>query len=129
MNNLVNDLKYASTHEWARDNGDQTITIGISDFAQQQLGDVVFVELPSLGDEVAAGDGVAVVESVKAASDIFSPVSGTIVAINNSLEDTPELINNDCYEDGWLFKVQVSDSSELAELMDAASYEDTCAED
>ena len=129
MSNIPADLKYAISHEWVREDGDDVVTIGISDFAQEKLGDVVFVELPEEGAEVSAGDPVAVVESVKAASDIYAPVSGTVVAVNSSLEDTPEQVNEDAYEDGWFFKIKLSDAGELGDLMDADSYADQCAED
>ena len=129
MSNIPADLKYAISHEWARDDGNDVVTVGISDFAQEKLGDVVFVELPEEGAEVSAGDPVAVVESVKAASDIYAPVSGTVVAVNSSLEDAPEQVNEDAYEDGWFFKIKLTDSGELGDLMDADSYADQCAED
>jgi glycine cleavage system H protein len=129
MSNIPADLKYANSHEWVRDEGDDVVTIGISDFAQEKLGDVVFVELPEEGAEVVAGDPVAVVESVKAASDIYTPVTGTIVSTNNSLEDAPEQVNEDAYENGWFFKVKLADAGEVNDLMDADSYADQCAED
>lgn len=129
MSNIPADLKYANSHEWVREEGDDVVTIGISDFAQDKLGDVVFVELPEEGAEVSAGDPIAVVESVKAASDIYTPLTGTIVAINASLEDAPEQVNEDAYEDGWFFKVKLADAGELNDLMDADSYADQCAED
>jgi glycine cleavage system H protein len=129
MSNIPADLKYANSHEWVRSEGDDVVTIGISDFAQEKLGDVVFVELPEEGAEVVAGDPVAVVESVKAASDIYTPVTGTIVSTNSSLEDTPEQVNEDAYENGWFFKVKLADAGEVNDLMDADSYADQCAED
>lgn len=128
MSNIPADLKYAASHEWLREDGDDVFTLGISDFAQEKLGDVVFIELPEEGAEVVAGDSVAVVESVKAASDIYTPVTGTIVAINSSLEDAPEQVNEDAYENGWFFKIKITDPEELAELMDADSYADQCAD-
>ena len=128
MNNVPADLKYAASHEWLREDGDDVYTLGISDFAQEKLGDVVFVELPEEGAEVIAGDPIAVVESVKAASDIYTPVTGQIVAVNSSLEDAPEQVNEDAYENGWFFKIKITDSEELAELMDAESYADQCAD-
>ena len=124
MSNIPDDLKYASSHEWVRMDEDGTATVGISDHAQDALGDIVFVELPEVGTTVNAKEEVAVVESVKAASDIYSPVSGEIVAINEALVDAPETVNSAPYEDGWFFKVAVSDESELAELMDADAYSD-----
>lgn len=129
MSNIPADLKYANSHEWVREEGDDVVVVGISDFAQEKLGDVVFVELPEVGAEVAAGDPIAVVESVKAASDIYAPVSGTIIEANDSLEDAPEIINEDSYEDGWFFKIKLSDSGELDDLLDADAYSDQCAED
>lgn len=127
MSNTPADLKYTNTHEWILIDGD-TITVGITDFAQEQLGDVVFVDLPEIDAEVVAGDSIAVVESVKAASDIYAPVSGTVIAINESLEDAPELVNSDPFEDGWFFKMKVHDESELEGFMDADSYIDQCAD-
>lgn len=128
MSNIPADLKYANTHEWLREEASDVVTVGISDFAQEQLGDVVFVELPEVDKEVTAGDEVAVVESVKAASDIYSPVSGTIVEINENLIDSPQLVNEDPYEEGWFFKVKMSDSAEANDLMDAESYQDQCVD-
>lgn len=127
MSNTPADLKYTNTHEWILIDGD-TITVGITDFAQEQLGDVVFVDLPEVDAEVVAGDGIAVVESVKAASDIYAPVTGTVIAINESLEDAPELVNSDPFEDGWFFKMKVHDESELEGFMDADSYIDQCTD-
>ena len=129
MSNIPADLKYANSHEWVRQDSNNIVTIGISDYAQEKLGDVVFVELPDDGAEILAGDSVAVVESVKAASDIYTPVTGTVVEVNSALEDAPEQINTDSYEDGWLFKVKISDPEELLDLMDADSYADQCAEE
>lgn len=129
MSNIPADLKYAISHEWVREEANDIVTIGISDFAQEKLGDVVFVELPEEGAEITAGDPVAVVESVKAASDIYAPVTGTVVEVNSSLEDAPEQVNEDSYENGWFFKVKMSDSAELADMMDSESYADQCAED
>ncbi len=128
MSNIPGDLKYASSHEWVRSESEGTVTVGISDFAQEQLGDVVFVELPEVGAEVSAGDAIAVVESVKAASDIYAPVSGEIVEVNESLTDSPEQVNDDPYENGWFFKIKPSDGEEMNDLMDAESYQDSCAE-
>jgi glycine cleavage system H protein len=129
MSNLPTELKYAKSHEWARDEGDGTITVGITDHAQEQLGDLVFVDLPEEGDSVDAGADCAVVESVKAASDIYSPVSGEIVAVNAALAESPELVNEAPYGDGWLFKVKMSDASELGNLLDADDYADVAAEE
>jgi glycine cleavage system H protein len=121
-------LTYASSHEWARLEEDGTVTVGISDHAQQALGDVVFVEAPDVGDDLDAGGEAGVVESVKAASDIYSPVSGEVVAINAVLEDTPETINEDPYGEGWMFRVKPADLSELDELLSAEAYEASCEE-
>ncbi|MCK7459458.1 glycine cleavage system protein GcvH [Idiomarina aminovorans] len=129
MSNIPADLKYASTHEWVRDEGDGTFTIGISEHAQELLGDMVFVELPDVGDEIATGDDIAVAESVKAASDIYAPMTGEVIAINEDLEDAPETVNNDPYGDGWLFRIKAEDSSELKNLLDADAYEASIDED
>ncbi|MGR5068929.1 MULTISPECIES: glycine cleavage system protein GcvH [Vibrio] len=115
-------LKFTDSHEWVRDNGDGTVTIGISEHAQEMLGDVVFVDLPEVEDEVEAGESFALVESVKAASDIYSPITGEVVEINEELEDSPELINEEPYEGGWIVKVKLSDPSELDDLKDAEEY-------
>jgi glycine cleavage system H protein len=128
MSATPTDLKYAESHEWARDEGDGTVTVGVSDHAQDSLGDVVYVELPEVGTTVVAGAEAGVVESVKAASDIYAPVSGEIVAINEALEDAPETINESPYDAGWFFKIKMSDPSELESLLDAASY-DSASED
>ncbi|CED58877.1 Glycine cleavage system H protein [Moritella viscosa] len=122
MSNIPAELKYASSHEWVRNEGDGTYTVGISDHAQGLLGDMVFIDLPDVGDEVEAGEDCAVGESVKAASDIYAPISGEIVAINEELEDSPELVNSDAFGEGWLFRVKASDESELEALLDAAGY-------
>ncbi|AVJ56743.1 glycine cleavage system protein H [Idiomarina sp. OT37-5b] len=129
MSNIPADLKYASTHEWVRDEGDGTFTVGITEHAQDLLGDMVFVELPDVGDKVETGDDIAVAESVKAASDIYAPISGEIVAVNEDLEDAPETVNNDPYGDGWLFKIKADDSGELSNLLDADAYEASIDED
>jgi glycine cleavage system H protein len=115
-------LKFTESHEWVRDNGDGTVTIGISDHAQGLLGDVVFVDLPDVEDDVEAGESFSLVESVKAASDIYSPVTGEIVEINEELEDSPELINEEPYETGWIAKVKLSDAAELDNLKSAEDY-------
>lgn len=122
MSNTPSDLKYASSHEWARLDGD-VVTVGITDHAQEALGDLVYVELPDVGDTVAAGDEAGVVESVKAASDIYAPVSGEIIAVNEALGDTPEIINTDPYNEGWIYKIRVSDVSELDNLMSGEEYD------
>ena len=116
------ELKYLDSHEWTRNEGDGTVTIGITDHAQESLGDVVYVELPEVGSTINAGEETGVVESVKAASDIFASVSGEVIAINEVLEDEPETINDSPYGDGWFFKVKMSDPSELEQLLDAEGY-------
>ncbi|MDA1274730.1 MAG: glycine cleavage system protein GcvH [Verrucomicrobia bacterium] len=121
MTNVPSDLKYAKSHEWVRAEGNHG-TIGISDHAQQELTDLVFVELPSVGRSVKAGEACAVVESVKTASDIYSPVSGKVVEVNRALADHAELVNSEPYDAGWLFKVELSDSGELNQLLDASEY-------
>ena len=126
MSDIPSDLKYAATHEWARLEEDGTVTVGISDHAQDALGDVVYVELPELEQVIAAGDEAGVVESVKAASDVYAPISGTICAINEALEDAPETVNSDAYTDGWFFKMQPADLGELEELLDAEGYGEVC---
>lgn len=122
MSNIPADLRYASSHEWARQEADGTITVGITDHAQDLLGDVVFVELPEVGRQVNAGEECAVVESVKAASDIYAPVSGEVVAINDALGDSPDLVNGEPYAGAWFFRIKPSDASELDKLMDADAY-------
>ncbi len=129
MSNTPSELKYASSHEWARLEEDGTVTIGITDHAQEALGDVVFVELPGVGDSLAAGDEAGVVESVKAASDIYAPVGGEVIAVNAQLEDEPEIVNGDPYNDGWFFRLQPSDSGELEKLLSAEDYAAQCAEE
>ncbi|MCW8907435.1 MAG: glycine cleavage system protein GcvH [Sedimenticola sp.] len=122
MSKIPNELKYAKSHEWVRDEGDGTVVVGITDHAQELLGDLVFVELPEVGDTVDAGNECAVVESVKAASDVYSPVSGEVVAVNESLADTPETVNEDAFGEGWLFKVRLSAGTELDDLLDDEAY-------
>ncbi|MBY7839820.1 glycine cleavage system protein GcvH [Vibrio fluvialis] len=122
-------LKFTDSHEWVRDNGDGTVTIGISEHAQEMLGDVVFVELPELDSECDAGESFSLVESVKAASDIYAPVSGVIVEVNEDLQDSPELINEQPYEGGWIVKVKMSDAAELDDLKDAEEYLSSIEED
>lgn len=118
----MSNIKYSAEHEWIQDNGDGTVLIGITDFAQQQLGDLVFVELPEVGDTISKGEEISVVESVKAASDLFAPVDGTIVEVNDALDDEPELINEDAMAN-WILKVELSDPTDLDDLMDEAAYE------
>lgn len=125
MSNIPSELKYTSSHEWVRSEGDGIVTVGITEHAQGLLGDMVFVELPEVGETVATGDDIAVAESVKAASDIYAPVTGEIVEVNEDLEDSPELVNSDAFGDGWMFKIQLEDESELDSLLDAEGYENS----
>ena len=122
MSELPVELKYASSHEWARLDSDGTVVIGITEHAQEALGDVVYVELPEVGTEVDAGAEIAVIESVKAASDIYSPVTGEVIEVNPALEDEPETVNHSPYADGWFFRIKVSNPSELDDMMDAERY-------
>lgn len=124
MSQLPEDLKYAKSHEWARVDGD-IVTVGITDHAQEALGDVVYVELPEVGDELHAADEAGVVESVKAASDVYAPVSGEVIEINEDLEDAPETINSDPYGDGWFYKLKLKDAAELDDLLDGAGYQES----
>ena len=123
MSDVPSELKYTKSHEWVRQEGDGTVTIGITDHAQELLGDLVFVELPEVGSDLNAGDASCVVESVKAASDVYMPISGEITEVNEALADTPEIINDSAFDDGWLFKVKPSAEVELDDLMDADAYE------
>lgn len=129
MSNIPAELRYAASHEWVRADGDGVYTIGITEHAQELLGDMVFVDLPDVGDEVNAGDDVAVAESVKAASDVYAPIGGVVTEVNEDLEDSPELVNSDSYGDGWLFKIKAEDESEVEGLMDAEGYEASIDED
>ena len=123
MSNVPAELKYTKSHEWVKDNGDGTVTVGITDHAQELLGDMVFVEVPEAGREVSAGEDCAVVESVKAASDVYSPVSGEVTEGNDALADAPETINSDAFGEGWMFKVKMSDAGEMAGLLSADAYQ------
>ena len=129
MSQTPSELKYASSHEWARLEDDGTVTVGITDHAQAALGDVVFVELPDVGTVLAAGDDAGVVESVKAASDIYAPVGGEVIEINGQLEDEPETVNSDPYHDGWFFKLQPADTNELDALLSAGDYQQRCEDE
>ncbi|MBW8054544.1 MAG: glycine cleavage system protein GcvH [Nitrospira sp.] len=129
MSQTPENLKYAKTHEWARLEDDGTITVGISDHAQELLGDLVFMELPEAGTSVSAGKECAVVESVKAASDVYAPVSGEITETNAALADSPEIVNSDPYGEGWLFRIKPSDAGELDLMLDAKAYEQAAAEE
>ena len=122
MSTIPTELRYASTHEWVRSEGDGVFTVGITEHAQDLLGDMVFVDLPDVGDAVTTGDDCAVAESVKAASDIYAPITGEVVEINEQLEDSPELVNSDAFGDGWMFKVKAEDPAEVEGLMDAEAY-------
>lgn len=122
--NTPDDLKYTPEHEWIKDNGDGTITVGITDFAQSELGDIVFVELEPEGSEFEKDDVLGTVEAVKTVSELFSPVSGEVIAVNAELEDDPELVNNDPYEKGWMVKIKYSDASELDSLLTAQNYKE-----
>ena len=122
MNEIPGDLRFLKSHEWARVEDDGNVTVGISDHAQSQLGDLVYVELPAVGDAVEAGNGCAVVESVKAASDVYSPVSGKVIKVNDALADKPEILNEDAYGEGWIFVVQPADTEQLNELLTPDDY-------
>ncbi len=122
MSDIPGDLKYIETHQWVRVADDGTATVGITDFAQEQLGDVVYIGLPDLGVTVNGGEEAGVAESVKSASDVFSPVTGEVIALNENLEDEPEKVNEDPYGEGWLFRVKLADPGELDSLMDADAY-------
>ncbi|WP_109407428.1 glycine cleavage system protein GcvH [Proteus genomosp. 4] len=124
MSQIPSELKYAQSHEWVRSEGNGEYTIGITEHAQELLGDMVFVDLPEMGREVAAGDDCAVAESVKAASDIYSPLSGEIIAVNEELDGSPELVNSAPYGEGWLFRIKANNESELDDLLDAAGYQE-----
>lgn len=122
MSNVPAELKYSKEHEWLRKEADGTYVVGITEHAQELLGDIVFVDLPDVGSTYAAGDDCAVVESVKAASDIYAPISGEIVAVNDALNDAPEQVNSEPYGEGWIFKIKASDEAEVATLLDATAY-------
>ena len=130
MTEIPNDLRYTKDHEWVREQDDGTLAIGITDHAQAALGDLVFVELPVVEDVIGSGAVCAVVESVKAASDVYSPLAGTIIESNTVLADAPELVNSDPYGEGWFFKVEPDDATSLEDLLDAEAYTEVCeAED
>ena len=128
MSEIPEDLKFTSQHEWVRDNEDGTVAVGITDHAQAALGDLVFVELPEVETEIVQGDACAVVESVKAASDVYSPLTGTVVAANGSLSDAPERINEDPYGEGWIFQLRPGSPIELEELLSAEDYQELLAD-
>lgn len=122
MSNIPAELRYAASHEWVRPEGNGIFTVGITEHAQELLGDMVFLDLPDEGDQIAMGDDVAVAESVKAASDVYAPITGEVIEVNEDLEDSPELVNSDPYGDGWFFKVKIEDESEVESLLDADGY-------
>ena len=128
MSDIPSDLRYTESHEWVAETDDGNLRVGVTDHAQSQLGDLVFVELPEAGDRFDAGDACAVVESVKAASDVYCPVAGQVVANNGDLEDSPELVNTDCYGDGWLFEIEPDANADQSRLMDAEAYSESVAE-
>ncbi len=129
MSEIPGDLKFMKSHEWARVEGDGKVTVGISDHAQGLLGDLVYVDLPEVGDRIEAGNACAVVESVKAASDVYAPISGAIVAVNTALADKPETINEDAYGEGWLFVVEVDDADQLNDLLAPDDYAELLEDD
>lgn len=123
MSSIPANLRYNDSHEWVLDNGDGTVTIGITDHAQEALGDVVFVDLPEVGRTLKKGDEFGVIESVKAASDLYAPLAGEIIAVNETLEDAPETVNEAPYEGGWIMKVRVEDAAAIEALLDADAYQ------
>ena len=129
MSEIPGDLKFLKSHEWARVEGDGKVTVGISEHAQGLLGDLVYVELPSVGDTVTVGNACAVVESVKAASDVYAPVSGTVTAVNDSLTDKPEMINEDAYGEGWILTIEVDDASQFDDLLAPDDYAELLEQD
>ena len=128
MKEIPGDLKFRTSHEWVRVEEDGTVTVGISDHAQDLLGDIVFVELPDIGSQICSEDEVAIVESVKAASDVYAPISGEVIEVNELLLDTPETINESPYSDGWFYKIQPDDINELDELLSPDEYGEVCEE-
>ncbi len=129
MSDFPTDVKYVATHEWARMEEDGSVTVGITDHAQNALGDVVYVELPELDQNVVAGEEAGVVESVKAASDVYAPITGRVVAVNETLEDEPERVNQDPFGDGWFFKLSPEDPGEIEDLLDAEAYQESCEDE
>ena len=126
MSDIPGDLKFLSSHEWVRVEADGSVTVGISDYAQDLLGDIVFIELPEIGQSIDAESDAAIVESVKAASDVYSPISGEVTEINSLLEDQPEIINSSPYEDGWFYKMTPSDLGEIDSLLSPEDYSEVC---
>lgn len=129
MSSIPANLRFADSHEWVLDNGDGTVTIGISDHAQESLGDVVFVELPEVGRTLELKDEFGVVESVKAASDLYAPVAGEVIEVNEALDDAPETLNESPYEDGWIMKVRLEDATQIDDLLDADGYQAVASAD
>ena len=129
MSEIPGDLKFLKSHEWTRVDGGGKVTVGISDHAQGLLGDLVYVELPNVGDRIEAGNACAVIESVKAASDIYAPVTGTVVEVNTALNDKPETINEDAYGDGWIFSLEIEEPEQLNELLDPDAYAELLEDD
>lgn len=129
MSQVPQDLKYTKEHEWVRKEADGTVTVGITDHAQEALGDLVFVEVPEVGQVLAEGDACAVVESVKAASDVYSPLSGSVSEVNTELAEAPEIINQDPYDQGWIFKMSLADTSQLGGLLEPAGYQELIEEE
>lgn len=129
MSNVPEELKYTKSHEWVRRESDGSVTVGITEHAQDLLGDMVFVELPEVGRQLAAAEDCAVVESVKAASDVYAPITGEVTAANSALEDSPEIVNQHPYGDGWLFRLKPADEAEIDALLDAAGYAAVVAEE
>jgi glycine cleavage system H protein len=127
MKNTPVDFYYTEAHVWLHLDDEGVVTVGITDYAQSELGDVVFVELPEVNSEISAGDEICVVESVKTASDIYAPVSGEVLAVNEALKNTPELINSSPYDKGWIMKIQMTDTGELEELLSASEYAEICS--
>jgi len=127
MSQIPQELKYTDTHEWARVESDGSVTVGITDHAQELLGDVVFIELPEIDNDVNAAQETGVIESVKAASDLYAPVSGVITEVNDNLQDNPDLVNSDPYGEGWLYRLQPTDEDELEKLLDADAYAEQVA--
>ena len=129
MSEIPTDLRYTSSHEWVRLEEDGTVTVGITDHAQEALGDLVFVEPPEVGTELSQGDACCVIESVKAASDIYMPINGEIIDTNPALTDEPEIINASAYDDGWIFKIKPADEDDIEQLMDASTYQAECEDE
>jgi len=125
MSDIPFELRYTPSHEWVRVEDNGTATVGITEHAAESLGEIVFVELPEVGERFSASDDIAVVESVKAASDLYSPLSGEVIAINENLIDAPEVINEDAYTEGWFFTIKIENDAELDELLDASAYSET----